>query len=222
MLNYVPQGATVTFDVPVHDPDTGNLHNANSAPLFDVYADGNDTPILASQTMVLRTGKTGLYKGAIVCSSGNGFAVDGSINVDVTATVTGTVSGNAITAGKCALTFRIGAPAVTAGSVPATVAGSVGSVVGNVGGSVASVSGNVGGSVATVVDLSTSANTELTLVPASTATLRDMIKWIFQSARNRRTQTATAQIIMANDGATAVGTSVVSDDGTTAVRGVFT
>ncbi len=219
MLNYVPIDATITFDVPTHDPDTGNLKNANSAPLYDVFNGANDTPLLAAQSMTLRTGKTGIYRGTIVCSAANGFTADSSINVDVTAAVTGTVSGNTITAGKTALTFRVGVTAASAGVVPASVAGAVGSVTGNVGGN---INGNVSGSVGTVLDISSGSNTELTSVPASTATLRDMMKWVFMSARNRRTQTATSQIVTANDGSTPVGTSTVSDNGTTAVRGVFT
>ena len=50
--------------------------------------------------------------------------------------------------------------------------------------------------------------------PADPSTIKDMIKWLFILARNRRTQTATTQLVKANDGATTVGTSAVSDDGT--------
>lgn len=215
MLNYVPIDAVVTFDVVTHDPDTGNVRDADSVPVYDVFEDVTDTPILSAQNTTKRTSKTGDYRGNFTCSAANGFDVDKSYNVVASATVTGTVSGNAITAKKVALTFRAGLAAVTAGSVPATVAGSVASVLGGVG-------GNVAGSVASVVDLSVTANTELTAVPASTATVKDMIKWVFMAARNRRTQTSTTQLIKANDGSTTVGTSAVSDDTVTAVRGVFT
>jgi hypothetical protein len=90
----------------------------------------------------------------------------------------------------------------------------VASVTGNVG-------GNVVGSVATLTELSTTAQTELTAVPASTATLKDMLKWVFLLSRNKISQTSTTQIVKANDGSTTVGTSTVSDDGTTGVRGKF-
>ncbi len=67
----------------------------------------------------------------------------------------------------------------------------------------------------------TGTNTEVTAVPASTATLVSMIKWLYILSRNKLTQTSTTQIVKANDNSTTVGTSTVSDDGTTAVRGIF-
>lgn len=64
-------------------------------------------------------------------------------------------------------------------------------------------------------------NTELAAVPASTVNLVGMIKWLFILARNRVTQTATTQLLLANDDATTVGTSAVSDDTVTNVRGKY-
>jgi hypothetical protein len=74
--------------------------------------------------------------------------------------------------------------------------------------------------VASVVDLG-AATTELAAVPASTATIKDMIKWLYLLSRNKLTQTATTQIVKANDGTTTVGTSTIDDDATTATRGKF-
>lgn len=217
-LNYVAlDSASKTFDAVFHDPDTANKRNADSTPVFNVFEDANDTPILLNQSMTQRATFTGCYRGTFAPSTANGFEVGKSYNVHVYGTVTGTVSGNSISDDWVAMTFCIGLTETVAGSVPSTVAGSVASVVGAVG----SVTGNVGGSVGSVVDLSVSANTELTAVPASTATIKDMIKWVYMAARNRRTQTATTQIVKANDGATTVGTSTISDDLTTAVRGVW-
>lgn len=69
--------------------------------------------------------------------------------------------------------------------------------------------------------LTVAAQTELAAVPASTATLTDMLKWLFLLARNKITQTSTTQLVRNNaDGAT-VGTSTVSDDATTFTRGKF-
>jgi len=219
-LNYVAlDSASKTFDAVFHDPDTANKRDADSTPVFNVFEDANDTPILLNQSMTKRTGFTGCYRGTFAPSTANGFEVSKSYNVHVYGTVTGTVSGNSISDDWVAMTFCVGVAETTAGSVPATVAGSVGSVAGNVSGSVL---GSVSGSVATVLDISSGANTELTAVPASTATLKDMLRWIFLISRNRITQTATTTLVKANDGATTVGTSTVSDDGTTAVRGVMT
>lgn len=86
---------------------------------------------------------------------------------------------------------------------------------------------NFGGSAGTFasgrpeIDLNSSATTELAAVPASTATLKAMLQWVFLLSRNKLTQTATTQIVKANDGSTTVGTSTCSDDATTATRGVF-
>lgn len=218
-FNYVAlDSASKTFDAVFHDPDTANKRDADTTPVFNVFEDANDTPILLNQSMTKRTGFTGCYKATFAPSTANGFEVGKSYNVHVYGTVTGTVSGNSISDDWVAATFCIGVAETVSGSVPATVAGAVASVTGNVGGSVL---GSVAGSVATVTDLSSTAQVELTSVPASTATIKDMIKWIYLGARNRRTQTATAQILKANDGSTTIGTSTVSDDTVTAVRGVW-
>ena len=58
-------------------------------------------------------------------------------------------------------------------------------------------------------------------VPAATASLVDKIRWLATVSRNKITQTATTQLVRNDaDGAT-VGTSTVSDDGTTFTRGEF-
>lgn len=127
-----------------------------------------------------------------------------------------------------------------AGSV-ASVTGAVGSVTGAVGsvtGAVASVTGNVGGNVvgsvgslatqakadvnAEVNDvLNVDASAEPSAVPAANASLGAKLRWLFLKARNKATQTATTQTLLADDGTTPVATSTVSDDGTTATRGKF-
>lgn len=75
---------------------------------------------------------------------------------------------------------------------------------------------------AEVVDvIRTDTVAELTGVPAANAALSAKINWLFMKARNLITQTATSQIVKADDGTTTVATSTVSDDGTTATRGEF-
>jgi hypothetical protein len=86
---------------------------------------------------------------------------------------------------------------------------------------------NFGGSAGTFasgraeVDLNSSATTELAAVPSSTAKLKDMIQWLYLLGRNKITQTSTTTLVKANDGSTTVGTSTVSDDGTTFTRGAM-
>ena len=63
--------------------------------------------------------------------------------------------------------------------------------------------------------------TELTAVPASTASLEDKINWLFALAKNKITQDATTQTLFANNSSTPISTAAVSDDGTTFTRAKF-
>jgi hypothetical protein len=63
---------------------------------------------------------------------------------------------------------------------------------------------------------------ELAAVPGVTASVMEALEWLFLLARNKRTCTATTELLRNDaDGAT-IGTSTVSDDSTTAIRGKFT
>lgn len=117
---------------------------------------------------------------------------------------------------------------------PASATGAVGSVTGAVGSVAGNVDGNVTGSVgslaaqakldvnAEVVDvINTDTSTELGAPPVAASSLRARIGWLFALARNKITQTSTTQLLKADDGTTTIGTSTVSDDGTTATRGEF-
>lgn len=64
-------------------------------------------------------------------------------------------------------------------------------------------------------------DTEVAAVPAANATWRLKLGWLFALARNKRTQTATTETVLADDGTTTIGTSTKSDDGTTYSRGEF-
>lgn len=65
------------------------------------------------------------------------------------------------------------------------------------------------------------AMTELAAVPAVTASFRDAMRWLFLLSRNKITQTATTQLLRNDADSGTVGTSTLSDDGTTFVRGEF-
>ena len=65
------------------------------------------------------------------------------------------------------------------------------------------------------------AMTEIAAVPAVTASYRDALRWMFALSRNKITQTATTQLLRNDADSATLGTSTVSDDGTTAVRGEF-
>lgn len=60
---------------------------------------------------------------------------------------------------------------------------------------------------------------ELSSVPSATATLRQMMQFVFMWFRNKSTQTSSQRRLFADDGSTAVATETVSDDGTTYTKG---
>lgn len=62
---------------------------------------------------------------------------------------------------------------------------------------------------------------EESAVPAANAPWWTKLNFLFLKGRNKVTQTATTQIIKADDGSTTVATSTVSDDGTTFTRGEY-
>lgn len=73
---------------------------------------------------------------------------------------------------------------------------------------------------AEVVDaLATDTYAEPSAVPAATSSLKDKIGYLFAKSRNKRTQTATTETILRDDGSTTLGTSTKSDDGTTFTKG---
>jgi len=75
--------------------------------------------------------------------------------------------------------------------------------------------------VTTLTDLTTTANSEPSSPPTSTAALSAKIAWLFALAKNAIAQSTTTTTVYANDSATTMGTSTVADDGTTFTRGKF-
>jgi hypothetical protein len=200
------------------------------------------TTIATSQVVASVTGAVGSVTGAVGSVTGAVGSVTGAVG-SVTARVTANtdqLAGQTVTAGA-GVTFpsSVASPtnltagtittatnltnAPTAGDFTATMKTSIGTAV--AASAVASVTGNVGGnvagSVATVTDITTTGQAELAAVPAANASPLAKLNWLFLLARNKLTQTATTQIVKADDGSTTVGTSVVSDDGTVATRGEF-
>jgi hypothetical protein len=108
----IPIDEVVYFDVITSDPtDEGAAIDADSAPLFDVFEEATDTPILDDQTMTKRTSLTGNYRGTFTASAANGFEAGKWYSVVVTAIV-------GAKTGKCvAKNFRI-APAESSAGVP--------------------------------------------------------------------------------------------------------
>jgi hypothetical protein len=88
----------------------------------------------------------------------------------------------------------------------------------DLGGMSTGMKGEVNAEVADVVRTDTAS--ELAAVPAASPALHTMIQWIYQKLRNKETSSATAATI-ANDAGTAIGTSTLSDDGTTFTKGEY-
>jgi hypothetical protein len=73
--------------------------------------------------------------------------------------------------------------------------------------------------IKTVTDQLAAAQAEPSAAPAANATPLEKIAWLAALARNKITQTATTQTLLADNGTTTVAASTHSDDGTTHTRG---
>lgn len=65
----------------------------------------------------------------------------------------------------------------------------------------------------------TAVNTELSATPTTTGTLQQMIQFLFEYFRNKKTVTATTENIYKEDATTILGTATCSDDLTTFTKG---
>jgi hypothetical protein len=121
----------------------------------------------------------------------------------------------------------VGSVASVTGNVGGNVTGSVGSVIGNVGGNVTGSVGSLAAQAkadvnAEVLDvLAVDTFAQPASVPAATSTIKDKINWLFTVGRNKITQTADTTIVRNDADSATIGSSTVSDDGTTATRGKF-
>jgi len=79
---------TVYLDFITRNPLTNAIQTADVLPTCDVYENATDAPIL-SPVVTLRVGFTGHYRVPVAATSANGFNVQNSYNVVVSATVGG-------------------------------------------------------------------------------------------------------------------------------------
>jgi len=81
-------GDNLTFSICTHDPDTGVLTDADSAPSYRVYEDETGTAILTGNMAKLDDASTtGFYTEQLACTSANGFEDGKSYTVYIEATV---------------------------------------------------------------------------------------------------------------------------------------
>lgn len=202
---------------------TGAPTQLAGSPVVKVYA-GNSTTTEMTTGVTLTVdfdSVTGLNNVRVVATSGNTYATATNYQLVIT---TGTVGGTSVVGyviGQFSIENRSAVmPTTAARTLDVSAGGEAGVDWANVGSPTTTL--NLSGTTTlTLTDLTSTAQAEATAVPSSTATLRDMIKWMFFLSRNKITQTSTTQIAKANDDSTTVGTSTVSDDGTTFTRGKF-
>jgi hypothetical protein len=84
----------LTFSICTHDPDTGALTDADSAPTFRIYEDETETPIRTGTMAKLDDGNTtGFYTQQIACTASSGYEAGKSYTIYINATVDGDTGG---------------------------------------------------------------------------------------------------------------------------------
>ena len=84
----VASGDYLTFGICCHDPGTGVLTDADSAPTYRVYKEEGATPILGGNLSKLDDANTtGFYTAKISCTQRNGFQVGKPCTIYIEATV---------------------------------------------------------------------------------------------------------------------------------------
>lgn len=90
----VDLGDYLTFSICTHDPDTGELADADAAPAYRLYEDETVTPILTGAMSALDPVNTvGFYTERVECSAANGFEAGKSYTIYIVATVDGDEGG---------------------------------------------------------------------------------------------------------------------------------
>ncbi len=95
---------TITLDFTTHNSATGQAQDADVIPTSEVFEDITGILIL-TPTVTKRVGMTGGYRVAFIAGVANGFEVDKSYNIIVTATVAG------VTAKAQVASFKLESPA---------------------------------------------------------------------------------------------------------------
>ena len=89
-MNTIQLGETVYQDFTVSNPVTGAAVDADVLPTAEVFEDDSDV-VIQTPTIRKRVGKTGVYVVKLEVTAANGFEIDKTYNVIVSATVGGVV-----------------------------------------------------------------------------------------------------------------------------------
>ena len=205
-----------------------NYATASALDAVDNFLDTEIADIQARLPAALVSGRIDASVGAMAANTVTASAIaDNAIDA-------GAIAADAITAAKIAdgaidaATFAAGAidataiatDAITAAKIAANAIGAselAADAVAEIQSGLSTLTAaQVNTEVLDVLTVDTFA--EASAVPAATSTLMDKLNWLFVLARNKLAQTSTTQTLYADDASTPVGTSAVSDDGTTASR----
>lgn len=210
-------------------PSTGAAYTLAGTPALSVYKDNSTTQSTSGVTLTADFDSvTGLNHFTIDMSADGTFYSTGSF-FDIVIT-TGTVDSVSV-AGAVVASFTIRKnsalkPTTAGRTLDVSTGGEAGVDWANVGSPTTTLA-LTGTSISTVADGALTAAkfgslTAPTAVPAAAPTLFDAIAWLFTLGRNKITQTATTQLLRNDADSATIGTSTVSDDGTTAIRGKWT
>lgn len=203
--NPVVNGGTITFPTTATLASTTNITAGTIATVTNL----TNAPTAGDLTATMKTSVTtaataatptaAAVTGAVGSVTGAVGSVTGAVG-----SVTGSV-GSIATAGISAASFAAGA--IDAAAIAADAIGS------------SELAASAATEIATAV--SALACTEPTNAPAASPTLIQALSWQHTLSRNKITQTATDQVLKADDGTTTIAQAPVSDDGTVATRGEF-
>jgi hypothetical protein len=208
---------------------TGAPTTLAGSPVISAYSGNNTTELTAGITLTVDfDSRTGMHNVRVVASSGNGYATATNYQLVIT---TGTVNSVSVV-GYVIAEFSIEnrsalMPTTAARTLDVAATGEAGldfsNFAGTIGASTLAADTITAAKVASDVtdEIWAKACTEPTAVIAASPTAIAALSWLATLSRNKITQTATTQIIKADDGSTTVATSTVSDDGTTFTRGEF-
>ena len=211
-------GHYLTFSICTHDPDTGELTDADANPLYRLYEDETVLPILNGNMATLDAlNTTGFYTERVHCSLVNGFEHGKSYTIYIRAVVDADPGGIALSFRALTAPNNLSAAQVAAelatydGPTDAEMLAAF-AALNNV--SVAQVNAEV------VDGLNGDVYAEPPQgAPLATATLAAKISYLYKAFRNRLTQDATTLRIYNDAGAVVDQRATVSDVGGLYTRG---
>lgn len=198
-------GDNLTFSITTHDPDTGVVTDAGSAPSYRVYEDETPTAILTGSLAKLDDANTtGFYTETIACTAANGFESGKTYTVYIEATVD---------SDKGAICYGFKAQAGWALASLWTEA-RAGALTDWINGQRLDL---ILDAILAMLDDARAEPGQG--APAVNPDAMTKLDYLYKAWRNKATQTASAYSLYADDGTTVDQAATISDDATTATKG---